>query len=325
MIKNPTVLVLGAGASVPFGFPAGQSLKDKICSTEFISQMGLMNLLGFDSKEFKKFSFELSRSGRPSVDSFLEHRGEFVDIGKAAIASALLPLENTSQLFESSIKKRRNSPNRKEDNWYDLLFSELCDGIPFDEVNKNKRLSVITFNYDRSLEQYLFIALKYSYGKTDEECSEQLKNIPIIHVHGSLGWLPWQSTTNSNAIVPYDSKVTMDNVSKAAGSIKIIPEATMDTAEFNQAQSLMLKSGSLLLLGFGYHPTNIKRLAPEFIKLPVYVKGTSLGLSYERKVMVKAWHERLNEEDGLLVPKDVYTFLHDYVSFSEPGLVVKGD
>ena len=30
MIKRPTVLVLGAGASAPFGFPSGRELRDKI-------------------------------------------------------------------------------------------------------------------------------------------------------------------------------------------------------------------------------------------------------------------------------------------------------
>jgi hypothetical protein len=31
MIKRPTVLILGAGASVPFGFPSGRQVLDDVC------------------------------------------------------------------------------------------------------------------------------------------------------------------------------------------------------------------------------------------------------------------------------------------------------
>ena len=36
---------------------------------------------------------------------------------------------------------------------------------PFEDFEKNL-VSVITFNYDRSLEQFLFISLKSRYGKS---------------------------------------------------------------------------------------------------------------------------------------------------------------
>ncbi|WP_156096076.1 hypothetical protein [Methanobacterium sp. SMA-27] len=31
MIKTPTVFVLGAGASIPYGYPSGEKLREEIC------------------------------------------------------------------------------------------------------------------------------------------------------------------------------------------------------------------------------------------------------------------------------------------------------
>ncbi|MHC4328100.1 MAG: hypothetical protein ACYSWW_08280 [Planctomycetota bacterium] len=323
MIKVRTVLVLGAGASAPFGFPTGKGLTDQISSPDFNNTKGPLDVLkdiGFDTKDIGDFVNALSMSGRPSVDAFLEYRDDFVEIGKATIAALLLPIEKTKRVFQPWRwnKQTVHDGQAKEANWYELLFGVLCDGIPFDEVDKNM-LSVITFNYDRSLEQYLFIALKNSYNKSDEECAEKLAKFPIVHVHGSLGQLPWQSgIADSSPSVPYDSEGRAVYVRRGTENIRIIPEATRDTEEFIQARDLISKASRLLFLGFGYHPTNLARLVPELVSIvPKYVMGTSLGLSYGRKQAVEQWNEHLNERAGSLIAKDVYSFLHDHVSFSE--------
>ncbi len=174
MITTNTVLILGAGASVPFGFPTGEGLKNEMCNRTLLSD-GLVNILrssGFNAETIGRFRTALIRSGRPSVDAFLEYREEFVDVGKAAIACTLLPLEKTDRLFDCWMQKGEK-PDDNMGNWYQHLFGVLSDGVPFDDFDKNK-LGIITFNYDRSLEQYLFTALKNSYPKTDTECGQKL-------------------------------------------------------------------------------------------------------------------------------------------------------
>ncbi len=89
MIKNKTVLVLGAGASAPFGFPTGQGLKDQVCD-KTLQNSGTTQLLisfGFDGDIIRSFRKALINSGRLSVDAFLEYRDNFLDIGKTAIAT----------------------------------------------------------------------------------------------------------------------------------------------------------------------------------------------------------------------------------------------
>lgn len=78
MITEPTVLVLGAGASKPYGFPSGKELKDLVCkrlyydlATEFKQPGKTLMEIGFTKEEIQTFRDALYFSGRSSVDAFL--------------------------------------------------------------------------------------------------------------------------------------------------------------------------------------------------------------------------------------------------------------
>lgn len=155
MITKPTTLILGAGASAPFGFPTGYTLLQKALGWGDVgdgkTNPTIFKWLGIDKQKLDSFRGALSRSGKKSVDSFLEHRPEFLDVGKAVIALELITCERERELFR-----------RDGNSWYEYLFNEL--NTVFDDFDQNK-LSILTFNYDRSLEHYLLTALQHSYGK----------------------------------------------------------------------------------------------------------------------------------------------------------------
>jgi hypothetical protein len=52
---------------------------------------------------------------------------------------------------------------------------------------EDNKLSVITFNNDRSLEAFLFLSLQNLYGFDVKTALERLDKIPIVHLYGSLG------------------------------------------------------------------------------------------------------------------------------------------
>ena len=73
--------------------------------------------------------------------------------------------------------------------WYKHLWHSLTDGVNGDiKKFKQNKLRVITFNYDRSLEEFLLRAIRAKFGLPDWTAFELLKEtIFISHVYGDLG------------------------------------------------------------------------------------------------------------------------------------------
>ncbi|MBW7988586.1 MAG: hypothetical protein FVQ84_00980 [Planctomycetes bacterium] len=304
MVDIETVLVLGAGASMPFSFPSGKKLVALI--NDMLNgdspTVDLLKKHGHEKEHIWNFRNTLVLSGRSSVDEFLEYRTDFLDIGKEAIAAALLRFEQTANLFNV----------KKDNNWYQYLFGLL--NTSFDEFDQNK-LAIITFNYDRSFEHYLFTALQHAYNKNDEECAEKLNKIPIVHLHGKLGRLPWEKTRYS--LVPYDTPRYPDKLGLYVGrggvNIKIIHEDIKKDPEFKQAFELLIAAKRICFLGFGFNETNLKRLRIESLCQPDVpdkdICGTSYGLSQRQLQLVKGYKKTPNRLIDLYSQK-IYDFLY---------------
>ena len=252
MIEIPTVLVLGAGASMPYGFPSGWDLYHDIVRmpTEAfpMQEDRYSRTKMFRTRKVLEFKAELSDSGVKCVDTFLQKRKEFQKIGKAAIAWAMSPYETNS---------RFRSEGRKDTNWYRYLWERMHAGVTFDDLAKNK-LAILTFNYDRSLEHFLFNASRAYYGALPAKCAQRLKQIDIVHLHGSLGQLPWQG--GKGHAVSYGKGRTFESVLVAINGIKIASDGTADDPEFMRARELLKAAERVYLLGFGYRPDNLARL-----------------------------------------------------------------
>jgi hypothetical protein len=245
MIEKQTTLILGAGASAPFGFPTGYELLRRVIAWADVNpgQTNPNLFSEFGKAEINEFREALEKSGKVSVDSFLEHRPEFIPIGKKAMAMALIQREHQPHLFQRDGKS-----------WYEYLFKQL--DAPFDRFGENQ-LSILTFNYDRSLEHFIFTALKNSSGKSDEECAEKLKSIAVIHLHGDLGELPHFGNT---LVRPYNSEITQTTLQIATERIKIVHESAANEPQFEQARHILSASVVICFLGFGYHPANVERI-----------------------------------------------------------------
>lgn len=286
MIEQPTVLVLGAGASAPFNFPTGGTLMEFVCDHDIPHAIKDMFP---DIPTINSFREALRLSGQPSVDAFLEKQPQFTELGKAYIAFFLIGREQEKRLFAWN-----------GGNWYRYLFQHM--GCDYKEFEKNK-LGIITFNYDRSLEHFLYTALLNSSNAPDKEqtVASQLKNIRILHVHGQLGFLEWQVPSHSKDHVrPYTHDNSTMNVRIAASGIKIISEDP--GSAFAGAVTLLEWAERVYFLGFGYHPTNMARLqVPSSVDINrrpyLHVGGTAFGLTYEEKEAIqKRYNIQLGHE-----------------------------
>ncbi len=145
MINKPTVLILGAGASALYDFPTGLKLmKMTINALNPDSGSTLPKYLkdhGIAALDIRRFLDGLSGSRKRSIDSFVEENYEFLKIAQLAITIILSELEDEDKLLNLDDDKC----------WYSYLWNNLSDHTSFDDFGKNK-LSIITFNYDRSIE-----------------------------------------------------------------------------------------------------------------------------------------------------------------------------
>lgn len=294
MISRNTVLVLGAGASCSYGLPVGSKLRDLILDIpedeldKVPNGNGSSIILPGRGAEFLK---AFRRSQYYSIDAFLAMRGEFVEVGKHAIAMTLLPRESPGALLDSNVG----------DHWYRHLLHAM--DAPWKEIHKNK-LSVVTFNYDRSLELILTSALAARYGKTECEARAVVEKFNIVHVYGSLGSLD----RNSSDFVPYGGATnSSEYFFRAARGLKVIPESRADSPEFERAKCLLARAEALAFLGFGFDRTNVERLGGHSIgaggrsRDPDYVgyypfAATALGLT--RAEIINVSSQITNVQNG---------------------------
>ena len=211
---------------------------------------------GFPRATAESFIDSLARSGQQSVDSFLEHRPDFLAVGKRAIAEVLVPCENPAILFA-----------RRPDHLYDYIIRAL--NCPVDQFGRN-RLSVITFNYDRSFEFYLAQVLEHKYKLQSEDARELGGAVQVVHVHGQLGTLERRG---------YSPASQGAEAHAAAEGIKVVHEDVATSPEFNAARLLVQSAERIVFLGFGFLEKNVERLQVERRRSGYQTFGSAYGFT----------------------------------------------
>lgn len=243
MITSPTCLVLGAGASAPYGFPLGVGLRRDILDLSDNSAVDFGVVEARQLGDFMQFKQAFRLSTAASIDSFLAENPQFADIGRRAIVTVLLPYESRSNLWQEGL----------EDDWYRYLLQSMS--CSWEEFGRN-RVTVVTFNYDRSLERFLSVALANWYGKSEEAAAAMIDSLEITHVYGSLGSLDAKSPD----FVGYGDRLSHYNVGKAADLIRIVPDARHLGGQIEKAQQMLDAARNICVLGFGFDATNVARL-----------------------------------------------------------------
>ena len=143
--------------------------------------------------------------------------------------------------------------------------------------------------------------------------------MPIIHIHGSLGKLPWQAKDGLDYganLESYDyrerANVANGAANYASKQINIIPEGQTSSDEIGLALRLLSSAVRIYFLGFSYHSTNMGRLRMSDLFHETYpgsltmvtnsplnqVMGTGKGLEgTEINSVTNKWHITLPEPD----------------------------
>ncbi len=177
-------------------------------------------------------------------------------------------------------------------------------------INANlNKLTFITFNYDRSLEYFLYTTFRNMLGKTSEEAAKLFnENIFIYHVYGQLGHLGWQNQGSikndykrltlepllggtKEADFSSDSqlmqgRITMSGLETHLDSILSLAKEIKTYTEAARADMTLISGRAspaevVFFLGFGYHSQNLEWLQKakvSSIKKTSVTVGTTYGL-----------------------------------------------
>ena len=270
MIKKTTVLVLGAGASNEYDFPLDVELRDRIVNDLLGNSPQRTKLIemGYTNEIIDEFRNRLHYSQAPTIDSFLawQKREVIIEIGKIAIAQLLLQIEREGRLFNPY------------DHWYKHLINKM--NASCENFNQNN-LSVITFNYDRSLDFFINKVLYYKYDITESECKKMTEMVPIIHPYGKLGSLPFEDKNG----IPYGTQEpTIEQLKLASKGIRIVSEVqNRDDPEFVKARRLLKNAERIYFIGFGYNQENMDQLNISSSRKGATIIGTAFHMSSTEK------------------------------------------
>lgn len=297
-----TVLVLGAGSNVEFGFPSGMGLTKKIVADLAPAGSDMQEYLrnSHNVDELREFRLEFIKSQCQSIDSFLQYRQEFASIGRRAIAFAILEYERLSgadDFGDGKIPKIF----RYENNWYRYLLDNLGDSP--DQV-ASKRVRIVTFNYDRSLERYLMTAAMSRYKLSTSDAANMIAPLGLKHVYGSVGSL---LPAADEIVVDYGALVrSSSNLDKVAERIRVVDGRDDDSIEFGAVRAWLSTAAQIVFLGFGYDSVNLRRLLSFPSDGTQSVTGTAHGFT-TREVQLAQWEIQehistnscnLHNEDG---------------------------
>jgi hypothetical protein len=320
-----TVIVLGAGASGSAGFPVGSKLVEQIAKLyQDASFIEILKRILWNNRETlrKKYSNLLPSTildhiendcgsffrddipelyewihnlpSADTIDDFIYYRPEFSVFAKLGILNVLGDYENGNFFDPDPDGTIKNI-------WYNAFWKYLrYNCITADDLTKKlNRLTIITFNYDRSFDYFLSRQI-YSLYKHSLNDSDSRRALKIHHVYGSIGDLLNSGVGISRGYEPINFIEPPDNSSpfymNSWNNYVYLPEETDRFNKFDKyilSLSMGIKTYNeefitesqikyidiiqsathLYFLGFAFHPQNMNILFPGY-----EVRGNSLEL-----------------------------------------------
>ena len=281
-----TLIITGAGSNLDYEFLTGADLR-RFLVLEYKDYF--LSLFGggtpaerrraaeeYAKEEIETFSRVFLNSRVKSIDYFLQLNPNFAEVGKIGIICAIAKAESNSRFAEEA-------PKAAKSDWYSWLYNEHIakhfQSEDIERVFSEIPIRFITFNYDRSIEHFLFTAIAHALPQ------ETVRNfflpkapdyefLNVRHMYGKLARLPWQhpdpphtvsekyrrviSQSDPNPHLVY-GQIPRDNTMQYVRNINLIGERIQqDKADI---AGLFQWADRIFFLGFGFAQENLEALS----------------------------------------------------------------
>lgn len=279
-ITIPTVFVVGAGASCELGFPDGKELLGRIAKaldldpsrnrgSPEIWQACLRHHSKHNAHQDVQKYVEAGRRLRdaakiaPSIDNAIDQNSgeEIVEfVGKLGISSEILKAERQSLISRDPFTKRKNPLGDEIDHWLYYLGQMLTN-----EVHRSNaktmfdNVTIITFNYDRSIEYYLPHVISAAYGYDTLDAQMLVTNLKIHHVYGQVGHIPLLGSSHPGTEYGAEPHLNLDDIAKR---IQTFTERRKPDQDLQQMHLALSNAERIVFLGFAFHKLNMELLKP---------------------------------------------------------------
>ena len=318
------VFVIGAGCSVPYGFPTGaklmQELKDwdykysdydiqdsKHYLVELYSDK--IKIIHYNNSSYPErigelrdslvipFANTIKNSVMISTDEFLKNRLEdenkdLVDFGKRLIAYRILHYEHQS---EKSRKYQTSQNPTTEFNgintidWIQHFLSRVDQSRDWQKQLLNSVFFI--FNYDRVFEKMLFNYMTCDKQKPSEEALAFIDELQIIHVNGYIGKL-------KDVAYGQETDVNYQEISKKMETVWEKLKNNDRANEIDKYKVYVDNAEKIYFLGFSYLYEKLKSIGVDRDGTILQYKeiyGSAFGLSSQN---IKRINEYLNVDFG---------------------------
>jgi hypothetical protein len=310
MFSKPTVFIIGAGASWHYGYPTGEQLVKSVVTKanqaaiffeqtarsrggtaisrhipDFVanrpsSKAGIEQLQEqwlSASKLCSNLSTRLEEVSPLVIDYFLGQNAELQEVGKLMIAWVILECE-ARYMKEKRNHNRPVSDRGSNDNWHRFLLDRLVSGCTESKSLLANDVTMLTFNYDVSLEWHLYNGLEHISLFQRSDIDEFFRLHPVLHVYGRirdypgskvtpipLGDLPSINSVRSEIDAHtkwLEAKTVLDAAYSASKQIRTIGPAEKgeDKEVLDRARGSLRVAERLYILGYGFDERNSRLL-----------------------------------------------------------------
>ena len=329
--KRSDVFIIGAGCSVPYGFPTGAMLMQKLKDFNYGRKFPRDT---YDASDIFLVDLYQEHFGYSSTDNKRQYGKDYAwvlpctaheDFYNQLMDEIVLPfsqsVRNSMMVSTDEFLKNRLGQKQNEQvdfgkrliayeilkaeqksqlgkiDWLQHLLSRIDQQDKWEEILK--QTVFLTFNYDRVLEYCIFLYLTSDKQYADADAHAFINEMQIHHVNGFIG--PLEK-------IPFGA-VENGRYQEIAKGMETVWEKRQnrDESEKEKYQGFLKNAERVYFLGFSYIPDNLESIGINRGAGIIYdaeVYATAMGLSSQNRLRISSYldlkdFEKRNEPEPI--------------------------